>query len=242
MAASATLAVRETDIQDGPRTRRVLPGEYYVTGDDELIATTLGSCVAVCMRDPEAQVGGMNHFLLPEDGGLNDSGAGLATRYGSYAMESLINDLLKRGARRERLEIKVFGGGHILSCQADVGARNIRFIRHFLQVENLQAVAGDLGDSSPRRVAYSPRTGVARVKRLPPLESNSIARAERTYLSRIDATAQGGEVELFDSPHRPRLRTTMFSRCAAPDSLTMRSDLISSPALSFRRACSVATL
>ncbi len=198
MGASAALSVREADSPVGPQMRRVLPGEYYVTGNDEVIATTLGSCVAVCMRDPEAQVGGMNHFLLPEERGASDSDVGRATRYGSYAMESLINDLLKRGARRERLEIKVFGGGHILSCQADVGARNIRFIREFLQVENLRAAAEDLGDSFPRKVAYSPRTGVARVKRLPPLESNSIARAERTYLSRIDATAQGGEVELFD--------------------------------------------
>jgi chemotaxis protein CheD len=205
----ATLAVGEPDTQDtadrrlkdpdsGRWVRRVLPGEYYVTGADELIATTLGSCVAACMRDPEASVGGMNHFLLPQERGASESDVGLATRYGSYAMESLINDLLKSGARRERLEIKVFGGGHMLSCQADVGARNIRFIRDFLQVENLQAVASDLGDSFPRKLAYSPRTGVARVKRLRPVESTLIARADRSYLSKIDAAAQGGAVELFD--------------------------------------------
>src|SRR5262249_7583153 len=184
---------RLKDSDSGRPMRRVLPGEYYVTGNDEMIATTLGSCVAACMRDAEARVGGMNHFLLPEERGASDSDVGLATRYGSYAMESLINDLLKSGARRERLEIKLFGGGHILSCQADVGARNIRFIREFLRVENLRAVAEDLGDSFPRRLAYFPQTGVARVKRLRPLESNLIARAERTYLSRIDATAQGGD-------------------------------------------------
>jgi chemotaxis protein CheD len=209
MARGASLALRLPDAPDvyegrfgdsegGRRTRRILPGEYYVTGHDEVIATTLGSCVAVCMRDTQARAGGMNHFLLPEEHGSSEVEVGLATRYGSYAMESLINDLLKRGARRERLEIKVFGGGHILSCQADVGARNIRFIHDFLQVENLQAVAEDLGDSFPRKVAYFPRTGVVRVKRLPPLESNLIARAERTYLSSIDASSQGGDVELFD--------------------------------------------
>src|SRR5262244_4197476 len=157
-----------------------LPGEYYVSRAEEAISTVLGSCISACVRDPIRNVGGMNHFMLPEDAssGPNnwlDPAIGLATRYGTYAMESLINDLLKLGATRERLEIKVFGGGHILSCQADVGARNIRFIRDFLQVENLRAVAEDLGDSFPRKVAYFPQSGVARVKRLPPLESNSIA-------------------------------------------------------------------
>src|SRR5687767_8370950 len=91
-------------------TAKILPGEYYVTRHDEIIATVLGSCISVCIRDPIAGVGGMNHFMLPEERvarDYKDPLAGLATRYGSHAMERLINDLLKLGAQRSRFEIKM---------------------------------------------------------------------------------------------------------------------------------------
>ena len=114
---------------------KILPGEYYVSRSDEAISTVLGSCMSACVRDPARGLGGMNHFMLPEDAcvGPNDwldPAVGLATRYGSYAMESLINDLLKLGAARERLEIKLFGGGRILAAMTDVGGRNVDFIRN----------------------------------------------------------------------------------------------------------------
>jgi len=184
-------------------SRRILPGEYYVTNDDESLTTVLGSCISACVRDPQAGVGGMNHFMLPEEGGncgdrWLDPASGLATRYGSYAMESLINDLMKRGARRERLEIKLFGGGKILASATDVGRRNIEFIRDYLRLEGLRSVAEDLGDVHPRKIEYSPRTGKVRVKRLKPLEAQGLADSEKSYQKQIGTQAQGGDVELFD--------------------------------------------
>jgi chemotaxis protein CheD len=183
-------------------TRRILPGEYCVTSEDESLTTVLGSCISACIRDPVAGVGGMNHFMLPDQGGGSgdrwlDPRNGLATRYGSYAMESLINDLMKRGARRERLEIKVFGGGRIMSMLTDVGRRNIEFIHNYLRLDGLHCVAEDVGGSHPRQVSYSPRTGKVRLRRLPALAGGSITVRETAYLSRIAGESQGGDVELF---------------------------------------------
>jgi chemotaxis protein CheD len=136
-------------------TAKVLPGEYYVTRSGEAITTVLGSCISACIRDPMLGVGGMNHFMLPEDGPGGgstwlDPAIGLATRYGSYAMESLVNDLLKLGAARNRLEVKLFGGGKILTSMTDVGLRNIEFIHGYAQMEGYPIAAEDLGGTQPR--------------------------------------------------------------------------------------------
>jgi len=184
---------------------KILPGEYYVTRNDEVITTVLGSCISACIRDPHANVGGMNHFMLPEDSSSGDGNrwldpvAGLATRYGSHAMESLINELLKLGASRNRFEIKLFGAGRILASVTDVGARNIEFVHEYLKTEGFRALAEDLGDIYPRRVAYFPTSGKVKVRRLRPLEATAIAERERKYLTDIGSGAsQGGDVELFD--------------------------------------------
>lgn len=184
---------------------KILPGEYYVTRGEEAISTVLGSCISACVRDPLRNVGGMNHFMLPEDSSTGpnnwlDPAIGLATRYGSYAMESLINDLLKLGATRERLEIKVFGGGRVLSGVTDVGARNIAFVRSYLQLEDYRIIAEDLGGTQPRKVIYFPATGRVRVRRLRPVENRIISHHEQLYLASIGtaAAAAGGDVELFD--------------------------------------------
>jgi len=184
---------------------KILPGEYYVTRNDEVITTVLGSCISACIRDPSAQVGGMNHFMLPEDSSSGDGNrwldpvAGLATRYGTHAMESLINELMKLGASRTRFEIKLFGAGRILASVTDVGARNIEFVHDFLNTEGFRALAEDLGDIYPRRVAYFPATGKVKVRKLRPLEATAIAEAERKYLTDIGTGAsKGGDVELFD--------------------------------------------
>jgi len=185
-------------------TVKILPGEYYVTRGDDAISTVLGSCVSACVRDPVRNVGGMNHFMLPEEvssgaGGAFDSAAGLATRYGSYAMESLINDLLKLGATRERLEIKLFGGGRVLSGMTDVGARNIAFVRNYVHLEGYSIAAEDLGGTQPRKVVYFPATGRAKMRRLRPVENRIISHHEQLYLASIrHQAAGGGEVELFD--------------------------------------------
>jgi chemotaxis protein CheD len=146
----------------------------------------------------------MNHFMLPEDGSTGpnswlDPAAALATRYGSYAMESLINDLLKLGAQRERLEIKLFGGGRILQGMTDVGERNIRFIRNYIQLEGYRIAAEDLGGTQPRKVVYFPASGRARMRLLRPVENRIISHHEQLYLASIGRQAAGGgDVELFD--------------------------------------------
>jgi len=184
---------------------KILPGEYYVTRGEEAISTVLGSCISACIRDPARNVGGMNHFMLPEDASTGpnnwlDPAIGLATRYGSYAMESLINDLLKLGATRERLEIKVFGGGRVLSGVTDVGARNIAFVRSYLELEGYRIIAEDLGGTQPRKVVYFPASGRVKMRRLRPVENRIISHHEQLYLASIATTAAtaGGDVELFD--------------------------------------------
>lgn len=179
-------------------TVKILPGEYCVTPHDEAITTVLGSCISACIRDPVAQIGGMNHFMLPEDStvGGDDPTVGPATRYGSHAMECLINDLLKHGAVRSRLEIKLFGGGRVLQSMTDVGARNIAFVQNYLKVENLQSVAADLGGDYPRKIVYFPRTGKVRVRKLRPIENRAISDREQIYLESL-RKPRDGEIELF---------------------------------------------
>ena len=181
---------------------KILPGEYFVTAHDEAITTILGSCISACIRDTTIGVGGMNHFMLPEDTSSGtsswlDPSAGMSTRYGSFAMESLINDLMKQGARRERLEIKLFGGGNILTSMTDVGARNSAFARSWLKTEHLQVVGEDVGDTVPRRVIYLPSTGKVMVKHLRTLESRAIATREQQYLTSFRQKPVENDVELF---------------------------------------------
>jgi len=181
---------------------KILPGEYFVTRGDEVITTVLGSCISACMRDPALGVGGMNHFMLPEDithGSSNwlDPEAGMSTRYGSFAMESLINDLMKLGARRDRLEVKLTGGGRILASMTDVGERNIQFARNWLRTEGLKIAGEDVGDSYPRRVQYFPASGRVLMFRLRSLDHGAVVSREKQYLSNLQQTPAGNDVELF---------------------------------------------
>lgn len=192
---------RRWDPVYGTFTCRILPGEFYVTLHDEGITTTLGSCIAACIRDRVYGIGGMNHFMLPSDGSdntnLRASSLSEATRYGNYAMEHLINHILRNGGRRENLEVKVFGGGRIISHMTDVGARNIAFVRDYLNTEGLPVVAEDVGDIHPRMVVYFPASGRVRVKRLRSLHNNTIADQERRYIDSIKKKPVSGDVELF---------------------------------------------
>src|SRR5690606_7761952 len=148
-------------LRDHPATHRVHvgQGEHYVTTDAGVVLTTiLGSCVAMCLRDPVAGVGGMNHFLLPEGSG---SGRDAGRRYGAYAMEVLINDCLKLGARRDRLEAKLFGGGRMFDALQDVGRANADFAERFLRDEEIPLAGGSLRGTGGRRVQYWPVSGRA---------------------------------------------------------------------------------
>lgn len=179
---------------------RLLPGEYFVTMRDEAIYTTLGSCISACIRDKITGIGGMNHFMLPLASGNENLKAADITdsaRYGNYAMEHLINDILKNGGSRKNLEAKIFGGGRIMANMTDVGMRNIIFARDYLQTEGLQIVSQDVGDIYPRMVVYFPKTGKVKVKRLRSLHNNMIAEQEKEYLSAIESKPVAGDIELF---------------------------------------------
>jgi len=178
------------------------PGDYYVTTEGETLVTVLGSCVAACVRDPVAGVGGMNHFMLPVPPANPSDGwsahAGLATRYGSASMEQLINSLIARGARRNRLEFKLFGGGRVLAGATDVGKTNVEFALDFVKRENYQLLASDLGGPWPRQVAYEAQTGRARIRHLNSANSREVADEEERFLHKVqDTGASAGEVELF---------------------------------------------
>ena len=178
---------------------KILPGEYYVTTRDMLIVTVLGSCVSVCLRDRKTGVGGMNHFMLP---GNSDGDAGpvsSSARYGSYAMEILINHLLKLGAERKRLEAKVFGGGRVLSgfTVNQVGDRNAEFVLNYLQAEKIPIAAQDLLDVYPRKVYFFPATGRVSVRKLMTQHNSTIIDRETEYRRKIAQTKVSGDVELF---------------------------------------------
>lgn len=178
---------------------KILPGEYYFTPKDMLIVTVLGSCVSACIRDRVSGIGGMNHFMLPFSSSDNDSPVSASMRYGTYAMEILINELLKAGARRENLEAKVFGGGNVLRgfIAINVGERNAQFVREYLRVENIRIVAEDLNDIHPRKVYYFPRTGKVLVKKLRQLNNNTLVNREQDYANQLQASPVAGDVDLF---------------------------------------------
>ena len=175
---------------------KIFPGEFYVTPkSDEVLVTVLGSCVSACIRDPRTGIGGMNHFMLPQgDGGSWD---GQSTRYGNFAMENLINELIKNGCPRERMEIKVFGGGNVIDSSSAIGSKNAEFVMNFLNSEGLKCAAQDLGGLHPRRIQYQPSTGKVVRRLLQVNESVLIAREEKNYASRLTSKPTAGDIELF---------------------------------------------
>ena len=178
---------------------KLLPGDYYVTRDDEVLDTVLGSCVSACIRNPRLKVGGMNHFMLPRPSGSGndtwDSVAGRATRYGTASMEQLINRILGVGGTRADLEVKIFGGGRVLSSLSDVGNHNVTFVRDFLRQEGLKVSSEDVGDVWPRHVQYFPLTGRVRVRHLS--SRQEVVQEEQQYLKGLDKAPVAGEIDLF---------------------------------------------
>jgi len=176
---------------------KVLPGEFFVDDEDILIMTTLGSCIAACLWDRERRVGGLNHFMLPESG--NAGGAGDGGRYGAYAMELLINELIKRGASRMTMEAKVFGGGAVIGGMnsLNVGERNTQFVLDYLKTERIAVVSKDVLDVYPRKVCFLPASGKAMVKRLATTNSATLAAQELAAARESRPSAGGGSVDLF---------------------------------------------
>jgi len=178
---------------------RVQPGDFYVTDDpDEMIVTILGSCVAACIRNPATGVGGLNHFMLPQSGSGDWNGVSAAMRYGNYAMEALINDVLKSGCRRSDLEIKLFGGANFNEGGSLVGSQNARFALDYLESEGIRPASVDLGGGHGRRIHYSPATGAVKRLLLKSSAARSVVDHERTYGSRLSQQPVSGDVILFD--------------------------------------------
>jgi chemotaxis protein CheD len=189
---------KSKDPIEGIDTIKILPGEFYVTNMNERIETVLGSCIAACVRDPIAGIGGMNHFMLPIEKKRSDlTELSDANRYGNYAMENMVNAVLSKGACRERLEFKLFGGGRIMSSMTNIGWYNIGFAFDYLFTENFKVISHDIGDVYPRKVMYYPMTGRARVRRLSPMHNDTLIAQENTYIHNIESKPVEGEVELF---------------------------------------------
>jgi chemotaxis protein CheD len=175
---------------------KVLPGEYFVTTSTMMLVTVLGSCVSACIRDRDKGLGGMNHFMLA-DGDSADQVA--SARYGTYAMEILINQLMKLGARRTSLEAKVFGGGRVMATlsSSQVGDNNASFVLDYLKTEGIPVKAQDLLDVHPRKVYFFPANGRVLVKKLVRLHNDTVIRREREYAERLNEGPVAGDIELF---------------------------------------------
>jgi chemotaxis protein CheD len=180
-------------------TIKVLPGKFYITTRaDEVIVTVLGSCVSACIRDPKTGIGGMNHFMLASDAAGNWGSDSKSTRYGNFAMEKLINELIKAGCPRERMEVKVFGGGNVTDTRNQIGTQNAEFVLRYLQEEGLPCSARDLGGPYPRRIQYFPATGRVVRKLLTGGDSELIVQEESEYAKRLTTTkVAAGEVQIF---------------------------------------------
>lgn len=174
---------------------KVLPGEHFVDDDEIVITTTLGSCIAVCLWDAQRRIGGMNHFMLP----AGDGGDGASGRYGSFAMELLINALMRRGAARPRLTAKVFGGAAVVAGMnsLNIGEQNTRFVLDYLATERIEVTHRDVLGIQPRKVAFWPDSGKAMVKKLPATRARAVAERERDAARTIAAPAGAGAVDLF---------------------------------------------
>jgi chemotaxis protein CheD len=172
---------------------KILPCEYFVYHEDILIMTTLGSCIAACLWDREAKIGGMNHFMLPE----GDAGSG---RYGSYAMELLINEMMKQGATRATMEAKVFGGGQVIDGMntMNIGERNTAFVVDYLKTERIPIMSKDVLGIHPRKVCFLPASGKAMVKRLASANTAALVAQDRAAVQQAaPQSTGGGSVDLF---------------------------------------------
>ena len=179
---------------------KILPGQYHAARKGA-ITTVLGSCVSTCLWDPVERIGGMNHFMLPGDQASPGSPWAASARFGVYAMELVINEMIRMGADRRRLVAKVFGGAQLLQGfdRLDVGAKNSEFVLEFLRVEGIRVLAQDLLDVCPRKVHFFVDSGKVQVKRLALTPSDPVERRERDYLRRLDGK-RSGDIEIFSPP------------------------------------------
>ncbi|MBL4894689.1 MAG: hypothetical protein JKY59_07470 [Emcibacter sp.] len=185
------------DVKFGTMVHKINEGGFCVLSrTDHLIMTTLGSCISVCMFDPVLKVGGMNHFLLPQEHG-NDPVNSFNLRYGNNAMETLLNEILKRGGQKSRLVLKAFGAGNVLNISANIGAKNQAFLTQYIADEGMTLDICDLGGKLPRGVIFYPATGKAFVKLLHRSSDGKIGRQEEKFRQKIEKQHVSGAIELF---------------------------------------------
>jgi chemotaxis protein CheD len=198
MQSSAPLRYFDREFQ--VEAVKILPGQYHAGRGEGAITTVLGSCVSTCLWDPVERIGGMNHFMLPGDNAQAGSAWAASARFGVYAMEVLINEMIRLGADRRRLIAKVFGGAQLLAGfeRLDVGAKNSEFVLEFLKVEGIRILAKDLLDVCPRKVHFFVDSGKVQVKRLSITPNETVQQREREYLSKL--AAKGGDIEIFKPP------------------------------------------
>lgn len=173
---------------------KIISGDFYVSEKpNDVLITILGSCISACVRDPITKIGGMNHFLLPGDNSNE------CTRFGAFAMEMLINEILKNGGRKDRLELKLFGGANVITTSTTkIGDKNIEFIREYTKNENLTVLTEDLGGTAPRRIHYYPNTGRVMMKKVQKDDDKKIIAEEQDYASKLKKeTKSDGDIELF---------------------------------------------
>jgi len=157
-----------------------------------VISTVLGSCVSACVRDVARGIGGINHFMLPA---VLRGDAGDSARYGVYALECLVNQVLGSAGKRGNLEVKVFGGGRVIDGGGDVGRGNIDLVRRFFADERIAILSEDLGETFARRVRYWPRSGRAQIQRIPMARAAHVVTTEQKAAKEV--VAAPGSVELF---------------------------------------------
>jgi chemotaxis protein CheD len=198
-AGNGAAKSRFFDSTSGAWMVKVFPGDLYVTSKpDEMLVTVLGSCVSACIRDPHKGIGGMNHFMLPQGHAGGWGRDPESTRFGNFAMEKLINELIKAGCARDALEIKVFGGGNVTDSRNAIGTTNGDFVLRYLEAEGLRCAARDLGGQLPRRIHYFPATGKVTRRLLGGGECFAVVREETEYASRLSSHTTAGDIELFD--------------------------------------------
>lgn len=187
------------DSQFDLEAAKILPGEYYVTKRDMVLVTVLGSCVAACIRDRVSGIGGMNHFMLPDSSRDVNDITSTSARYGTFAMEMMINQLLKMGARRPNLEAKIFGGGSVLRgiVTANIGERNAQFALDYLHTEGISVVGQDMLDIYARKVYFFPNSGRVLVKKIRTMHNETIVEREQAYRAKLKVAEIQGDVELF---------------------------------------------
>jgi len=183
---------------------KILPGEFYMTSNHIAITTTLGSCVSACIWDKSRNIGGMNHFMLPftekeaheVNWGQKEKVAD-ASRYGNFAMEHLINAILKNGGIKDNLRAKIFGGGNVTKQSFNIGQKNTDYAYEYLDEEGIKVEGEDVGDVYPRKLIFEPFSGRAYVKNLKIYHTDTIIKREKDYSYNIAHEGVDGDVELF---------------------------------------------